>query len=129
MKRKNKVSIAVALSFIAIWVVISVLNIKVISPLLSAIFAVGVSLLFASLYKHFKFGEGVEQDERTRKIMYRAFAGSWLVILFFAGAMMVANDLGVLKVNVQEALSAIFFGMVITFSGLSWYFGRKGDVE
>ncbi len=129
MKLKNKVSIAVALCFIAIWIVTSVLNIKVISPILSAIFAIGVSLLFTSLYSHFKYGEGVEQDERTKKIMYRAFAGSWFAILLLIAIMMLADYFGALKMDVQGALSLIFLGMIITFSGLSWYFGRKGDVE
>ncbi len=129
MKLKHKISIVVALCFIAIWVVISVLNIKVISPIMSAMFAVGVSLLFTSLFKHLKYGEGVEQDERTKKVMYRAFAGSWFAVLLLIAVMMLADYIGVLKVNVQGALSLIFFGMIITFSGLSWYFGRKGDVE
>lgn len=88
-----------------------------------------VSLLFTSLIRHFKYGEGVEQDERTKKIMYRAFAGSWFAILLLIAAMMLADYLGVLKLNVQGALSAIFFGMIITFSAFNWYFGRKGDVE
>ena len=72
MKVENKISIAVAICFLAIGMAISALKITVSSGILSGIFAVGLSLLVTSLYKHFKYGEGGEQDERTKKIMYRA---------------------------------------------------------
>ncbi len=127
MKLKIKISIAVAICLIALGVVIDVLNINVIYPVLSGIFAAGISLLSTSLYRHFKFGEGVEHDERTKKLMYRAFTGSWFAILFLITIIVLADQLGAFKMNVQGALSTILLSMIATFSGFAWYFGRKGD--
>ncbi len=78
-----------------------------------------MSLLFVTIYKHFKYGESAEQDDRMRKIMYRAFAGSWFAILLLTAILMLADYLGVLKLTVQGALSVIFFGMIITSSAFN----------
>lgn len=126
MKLKNKISIAIAVGFLALWIALSALKINVSSPILSAIFSVGLSLLFVSLYKHFRFGEGVKQDERTKKVTCRAFEGSWFATLVLVVMMMQADRLN-MGLNVEGALSIIFFFMVFAFSALSWYFGRKGE--
>ncbi len=67
MKIKNKIGIAVAVGFLAIGMILSNYPGIVSSGILSGIFAVGLSMLFTSLYKHFKYGDGVEQDEEQKK--------------------------------------------------------------
>lgn len=129
MKQKNKISIVIAVGFLAVGTAISALKIDVYSPILSGIFAVGLSLLFTTIYKHFKFGEGVEKDERTKRIMCRAMTGSWFATFILIAVMMLADDFGALKMNVQEVLIIVFFGMIIVFGAFRWYFGRMGDAE
>lgn len=126
MKVENKISIAVAICFLALGMAISALKITVSSGILTGIFAVGLSLLATSLYKHFKYGEEVEQDERTKKIMYRALAGSWIATLVLVTLLMMAERFNV-KLDVTGALSIIFFFMVFSFSAFNAYFDKKGE--
>lgn len=127
MNIENKAGIAVAVGFLALGMILSNYPGSVSSGILSGIFAVGLSMLFVSLYKHFKYGEGVEQDERTRKVMYRAMAGSWIATLVLLIALMFANRVNI-NLDVQGALSIIFFFMVFTFSAFNWYFEKKEDM-
>ncbi len=126
MKDKNKINIAIAVGFLAMGTGLSALNISVNQGILSGIFAVGLSLLFTSLYKHFKYGEGVEQDERTKKITSRALTGSWFATLIVLVALMLADRLNA-GISVQGVLSIVFFFMVFTFSAFSWYYNKKSD--
>ena len=128
MKIKNKISIAVAVGFLAMGMILSNYPGSVSSGILSGIFAVGLSMLFVSLYKHFKYGEGVEQDERTRRVMYRAMAGSWVATLVLTTVLMFADRVNI-NLDVQEALSIIFFFMAFTFSAFNWYFETKEDAQ
>jgi hypothetical protein len=128
MKIENKVSIAVAVVFLAIGMILSNYPGVVSSGILSGTFAVGLSMLFTSLYKHFKYGDGVEQDERTRKVMNRALAGSWFATLILTTLLMFADRLNI-NLDFRGALSIVFFFMVFTFSALNWYFERKGDAQ
>ena len=128
MKQKNKLTIAVAVCFLALGVAISALKIPVNSGILSGIFAVGLSLLVTTTYKHLKYGEGIEQDERTKKIMSRALTGSWFATLILVTALMMADMLNV-KLDVSGALSIVFFFMVFSFSAFNWYFDQKGDAK
>lgn len=127
MKQKNKISIAVALSFIALGIALTALKINVSSPIMSGIFAVGLSMLFVSLYKHFKFGEGVDEDERTKKVTARALSFSWFATLIIITMMMQADRLNV-KLEAEGALGIVFFFMVLTLSAFRWYFDKKGEV-
>lgn len=127
MNIENKAGIAVAVGFLALGMILSNYPGSVSSGILSGIFAVGLSMLFVSLYKHFKYGEGVEQDERTRKVMYRAMAGSWIATFVLLIALMFANRVNI-NLDVQGALSIIFFFMVFTFSAFNWYFEKKEDM-
>jgi len=127
MKIENKVSIAVAVGFLAIGMILSNYPGVVSSGILSYTFAVGLSMLFVSLYKHFKYGDEVEQDERTRKVMYRALAGSWFATLILTTILMFADRLNI-NLDIRGALSIIFFFMVFTFSALNWYFEKKEDM-
>jgi len=112
--------------FLALGLAISALNVYVSPGILTGIFAVGLSLLFTSIYRHFKYGEGIEQDERTKKIMYRALAGSWFVTLVLVTVLMMADRFDV-KIDVEGALSIVFFFMVFSFSAFNWYFDQKGE--
>lgn len=126
MKLENKVSIVVAVCFLAAGVVMNVLSVPLSSGILSGVFAVGLSLLFVSLYKHFKYGDDVEQDERTRKVMYQALAGSWIATLVLVTGLIMADRFGV-GLEIAGVLSIVFFVMVFVFSALMWYFERKGE--
>ncbi|MFZ3382808.1 MAG: hypothetical protein WA144_02665 [Candidatus Methanoperedens sp.] len=127
MKIENKVGIAVAVGFLAIGMILSNYPGVVSSGILSGIFAVGISMLFTSLYNHFKYGDEVEQDERTRKVMYRALAGSWVATLVLTTAMMLAERVNI-RLDIRGALSIILFFMVFTFSALNWYLEKKEDI-
>jgi hypothetical protein len=125
MKIENKLSIAVAICFLAVGMILSNYPGVVSSGILSGTFAVGLSMLFASLYKHFKYGDGVEQDERTRKVMYRALAGSWFATLVLLTVLMFADRFNII-LDIRGLLSIVFFFMVFTFSTFNWYFEEKG---
>ncbi|CAG0953160.1 MAG: hypothetical protein OIN86_17880 [Candidatus Methanoperedens sp.] len=127
MKIKNKVSIAVAVAFLGLGMILSNYPGAVSSGILSGTFAVGLSMLFVSLYKHFKYGDGVEQDERTRKVMYRALAGSWFATLVLLTVLMFADRFDII-LDIRGMLSIVFFFMVFTFSTFNWYFEGKGDM-
>ena len=127
MKIENKISIAVAVGFLALGMILSNYPGSVSSGILSGTFAIGLSMLFTSLYKHFKYGEGVEQDERTRKVMYRALAGSWFATLILTTVLMFADRLNI-RLDIRGALSIVFFFMVFTFSAFNWYFEKKEDI-
>lgn len=128
MKDKNKINIAIAAGFLAMGVGLRALNISVNPGILLGIFAIGLSLLFTSLYKHFKYGDGIEQDERTKATTSRALTSSWFATLIVLVSLMLADRLNA-GISVQGVLSIIFFFMVFAFSAFSWYFGRKGDME
>ncbi|VVB52008.1 Uncharacterised protein [uncultured archaeon] len=127
MKKENKIRIAVAVGFLALGMILSNYPGSLSSGLLSGTFAIGLSMLFASLYKHFKYGEGIEQDERTRKVMYRALAGSWFATLILTTVLMFADRFNI-RLDIRGALSIVFFFMVFTFSALNWYFEKKEDI-
>ena len=126
MKVENKISIAVAICFLALGMAISALKITVSSGILTGIFAVGLSLLLTTLVKHFKYGEGVEEDERTKKITARALTGSWFATLVLVTLLMMADRFNV-KIDMTSALSIVFFFMVFSFSAFNWYFDQKGE--
>ena len=125
MKKENKITIAVAVSFLGLGMILSNYPGRVSSGILSGIFAVGLSMLVVSLYKHFRYGDEVEQDERTGKLMYRALACSWFATLVVITLLMLAQRL---FPDVSGILSIIFFFMVFSFSALNWFFGIKGDL-
>ncbi|CAG0978144.1 hypothetical protein METP3_01910 [Methanosarcinales archaeon] len=128
MKIKNKISIAVAVGFLALGMILSNYPGSVSPEILSGTFAIGLSMLFVSLYKYFKYGEGVEQDERTRNVMYRALAGSWFATLILTTILMFADRLNI-RLDIRGALSIVFFFMVFTFSAFNWYLEGKGDSQ
>ena len=128
MKKKNKINISIAVGFLALGMGLNALNISVNPGILSGIFAIGLSLLFTSLYNHFKYGDEVEQDERTKKIISSAMKGSWFATLIVLIVLMLADRLNA-GISVQGVLSIVFFFMVFTFSALNWYFERKEDAE
>ncbi len=127
MKIGNKVRIVVAVGFLALGMILSNYPGVVSSGILSGTFAVGLSMLFATLYTNFKYGDGVGQDERTRKAMYRALAGSWFATLTLTTVLMFADRLNI-SLDIRGALSIVFFFMVFTFSALNWYFEEKEDM-
>ena len=122
----NKINIAIAVGFLAMGIGLSALNISVNPGILSGIFAIGLSLLFTGLYKHFKYGDGVEQDERTKKITSSALTGSWFATLIVLVALKLADRLNA-GISVQGVLSIVFFFMVFTFSAFSCYYNKKSD--
>jgi hypothetical protein len=89
----------------------------------------GIVFLIIGISRHRKFGNDPESDERSKKIGAYGLSYAWLTGLFFMFGLFWLDYLGVLKLNVQEALMASILVLALSAVIYQAYLFRKGDVE
>ena len=90
-------------------------------------FTAGLVFLITGIFRHRKYRDGPESDERSKKIGAYGISYAWLTGIFFMFMLFWADYLGVLKLNAQVALAVSI--MVLALSALIYqiYLFRKGD--
>jgi len=84
--------------------------------------------VFLRNYRSVKGGFPVE-DERSKRVMEKAFAKAYLISIYLLLAIGFASDDLIQFRDVSQAMSAGILGMVLIF-WLCWmYYNRKGNVE
>ncbi len=91
--------------------------------------AAGIVFLITGISRHRKFGNDPESDERSKKIGAYGLSYAWLTGLFFMFGLFWLDYLGMLRLNVQNALMASILVLALSAAIYQAYFFRKGDVE
>ncbi|MEA3343993.1 MAG: hypothetical protein U9Q92_07580 [archaeon] len=76
-----------------------------------------------------KFGAGLTQDERTRKLGSRALSYSWLITFVMLNIIFWIDYLNIIKITLSQGLGIILFTMVLSAGILQWILKRKGIVN
>ena len=90
-------------------------------------FTAGLGFLITGIFRHRKYRDGPESDERSKKIGAYGISYAWLTGIFFMFMLFWADYLGILNLNAQVALALSI--MVLALSALIYqiYLFRKGD--
>ena len=89
----------------------------------------GLAFLFAGMIRHRKDGDSPESDERSKKIGAYGLSYAWLTGILFMFSLFWLDYLGVLKLNVQNALLASILVLALSAVIYQAYLFRKGDVD
>lgn len=85
------------------------------SNLIALIFInAGIILVVIKTIQLNKYGAGVNQDERTRKISNKGISYSWLITFVFLNLLFWADVLKVVNLDLSQGISLIFFVMIIS---------------
>ena len=89
----------------------------------------GLVFLITGIFRHRRYGDDPESDERSKKIGAYGLSYAWLTGLFFMFGLLWLDYLGLLSLGVQNALLASI--LVLTLSAVIYqaYLFRMGDVE
>ena len=90
--------------------------------------AAGLVFLITGVTHHRKYGDDPESDERSKKIGAYGLSYAWLTGLFFMFGLFWVDYLGVLKLNVQNALMASILVLALSAMIFQRYLFRKGDI-
>ena len=89
----------------------------------------GFILIINGVYRHKKYGEMIEKDERTKKISAFAISYSWLATIITMSVLILLDYFDILKMTAPQALGFTYFVMILVVLVFKWYFQRKGDIE
>ncbi len=95
----------------------------------SILVAAGIVFLITGISHHRKFGNDPESDERSKKIGAYGLSYAWLTGLFFMFGLFWLDNLGVLRLTVQNALMASILVLALSAALYQVYLFRRGDVE
>jgi drug/metabolite transporter (DMT)-like permease len=95
----------------------------------AAFLAGGLAFLVAGITRWRKYGEGPEQDERSRRIGAWGMSYSWLLTVFFMWALFLLDHFRVVMLTAGAALGASVVVMALSAVAFQAYLSRKGDVE
>ena len=117
-------------SILLIWGITEILlNPYADSILPTVLLAAGLAFLVAGVSRRRKYGEGAEQDERSRRIGAWGMSYSWYLSLTFVWVLFLLDHFGIVTLNAGSALGASLFVMTISAIVFQVYLSRKGDVE
>jgi len=91
-------------------------------------FTAGLGFLITGIFRHRKYRDGPESDERSKKIGAYGISYAWLTGIFFMFMLFWADYLGVLKLNAQVALALSIIVLALSALICQIYLFRKGDV-
>ena len=80
-------------------------------------------------YKHKKYGDMPDMDERTQKVAALAVSLSWVVTMWTIAILMWLDHFSIVKMTVMQVLGIICFIMIFFAVATQWYVGRKGDMN
>ena len=90
---------------------------------------VGWVLIVLGAVRHKIYGEGPEEDERTKKINAFALSYSWVATIVLVGVLLLLDHYNILKITAMLALGLTMFVMIVVAVVAEWYIKRKGDIE
>ena len=97
--------------------------------LASILRVVGVVLMGLGVLRHKIYGEGPEEDERTKKMDAFALSYSWIVTMVFVGAVLWLVHEDILEISSELALGLAMIVMVGSAIVSELYVKRKGDIK
>lgn len=74
----------------------------------------GITIVVVKTFQLNKFGAGVYQDERTRKISSRGISYSWLLTFLTLNLLFWIDILDVAKIELNQGIGIIIFVMIIS---------------
>lgn len=81
----------------------------------SLIFIVaGITLVVVKTLQLNKYGAGVVQDERTRKISSRGISYSWIITFFALNILFWIDTLKIARISLSQGVGVIIFTMIIS---------------
>lgn len=89
----------------------------------------GIVATLSGIYRHTKYTDLPEHDERTKKLSGVAFGYTLLIVLFSVVVFMLIDKFKILDLTVPQVLSLIFLVLILFLNISLWYFGRRSDVE
>jgi uncharacterized membrane protein len=128
MKPKNLYRIMIGVLMVISGIISIIMTVG--NPIVGTILVcAGLAFLFTGIVRHRKFGDDPESDERLKKIGAYGLSYAWLTGLFFMVALLWLDNLGLLKLSTNNALSCSI--LVLTISAVIYqaYLFRKGDVD
>jgi len=90
--------------------------------------AAGLSLLLSSLIRYKRYGDGPEQDERTKKISYTALAASFQITLMAVLILWWINYFNPFKTAIGDLLGLLILGMIFLNILFRFYYSGKEDL-
>jgi hypothetical protein len=91
--------------------------------------AAGLAFLVTGVSRRRKYGEGAEQDERSRRIGAWGMSYSWILSLTFIWSLFLLDHFRVVMFTAGAALGASLIVMTFSVVAFQIYLARKGDVE
>jgi tellurite resistance protein TehA-like permease len=128
MKPRNLYRIIIGAVMITSGIVSLLLNAG--DPIISTmLLAAGFAFLITGIFRHRKYGDEPESDERSKKIGANGITYAWLTGLFFMSGLFWLDYLGVLRLSTQNALALSIVLLALSAVIYQIYLFRKGDVE
>ncbi len=91
--------------------------------------AAGFAFLITGILRHRRYGDGVETDERSRRIGAYGLSYAWLTGLFFMTALFWLEYTGTLALDAATALAISIIVLALSAVLYQAYLFRKGDVD
>jgi uncharacterized membrane protein len=128
MKPKNLYRIMIGVLMVISGIISIIMTVG--NPIVGTILVcAGLAFLFTGIVRHRKFGDDPESDERSKKIGAYGLSYAWLTGLFFMVALLWLDNLGLLKLSTNNALSCSILVLTISAVIYQTYLFRKGDVD
>jgi len=89
----------------------------------------GCAFLAVGVIRHRRYGEGLESDERSKKLGAYGLSYAWLTGILFISALFWLDLMGSVRLGTQGALGLSLMVLVISAVVYQMYLFRKGDVE
>ena len=89
----------------------------------------GMVFLVGGITSWWKYGEGPEQDERSRRIGAIGMSYSWSLTLSFMWVIFLLDHYGLIMLAVGTALGASIIVMALSAFAFQVYLSRKGEIE
>jgi hypothetical protein len=89
----------------------------------------GITFLLTGIIRHRTYGDGLESDERSKKIGSYGLSYGWLTGLFFMFGLFWLDYLNIVRLGTQIALALSILVLAISSRLYQVYLFRRGDVE
>jgi hypothetical protein len=120
----------VAGSVLLIWGIVEILLYPSGDSILpTALLAAGLAFLITGVSRRRKFGEGPEQDERSRRIGAWGMSYSWYLSLAIMWFLFLLDHFGLVTFTAEAALGVALIVMTLSAVIFQVFLSRKGDVE
>ncbi|NVO67277.1 hypothetical protein [Methanofollis tationis] len=129
MKTRYILQTGAGLVLAAVGIFLRVGGAAVDTALSTLLIVVGTVMVMMGAFNHRRFGDGIESDERTRKIDGAAASWSWFATLILLCALFWANELELIAFDMRGVFAALLFFMVFSAAAFSWCLARREAQE